>query len=106
MMAAADLLVSPTRYDSYGLAVHEAICRGLPAIVSKCAGVAERFPDDLRDLLLDDPNDPAELARRMRLFESRRDQFEEATKSFGAQLRSHTWNDMAAEIVALASNIS
>jgi glycosyltransferase involved in cell wall biosynthesis len=106
LMAVADVLVSPTRYDSYGLAVHEANCRGLPAIVSQCAGVAERYPQELRDLVLDDPNDAEELARCMRLFVSRQREFEQAMHTFGARLRSYTWDDMAAEIVALANDVA
>ena len=34
VIAAADVLVHPARYEAYGLGVHEALCRGLPAIVS------------------------------------------------------------------------
>jgi glycosyltransferase involved in cell wall biosynthesis len=102
LMAAADVLVSPTRYDSYGLAVHEANCRGLPAIVSQCAGIAERYPDELRDLVLADPNNADELARRMRQLVTRQREYELATHAFGAQLRSYTWDDMAAAIVEVA----
>ena len=32
LLAAADLLVSPVRYEPYGLNVQEAICRGVPAL--------------------------------------------------------------------------
>jgi glycosyltransferase involved in cell wall biosynthesis len=42
LVRAADLLVAPTRYEAYGLGVHEALCCGLPALVSGNAGVAER----------------------------------------------------------------
>ena len=66
LIRAADALVSPTRYESYGLGVHEALCCGLPALVSVDAGVAERYPAALSDLLLPDPNDPRELAQRLR----------------------------------------
>src|SRR4029450_246738 len=52
LLAAADVLVHPARYEAYGLGVHEAICRGVPAIVCAAAGVAERFPADLSPLLL------------------------------------------------------
>jgi len=38
------VLVSPVRYEAYGLNVQEALCCGVPAIVSACAGVAERYP--------------------------------------------------------------
>ena len=41
VLAACDALVSPTRYEAYGLAVHEALARGLPALVSRSAGIAD-----------------------------------------------------------------
>ena len=53
LLAAADLLVSPTRFEPYGQGVHEAICCGLPVFVTRCAGIAERFPAELHDLLLE-----------------------------------------------------
>ena len=65
VLAACDLLVSPTRYEAYGLNVQEALCCGLPAIVSAGAGVAERYPESLRPLLLPDPDDADDLARRV-----------------------------------------
>ena len=37
LLAAADALVSPTRFEPYGQGVHEAICCGLPAFVTRCA---------------------------------------------------------------------
>src|SRR5207253_1945370 len=43
VLFACDGIVAPTRYEAYGLAVQEAICTGLPAIVSRAAGVAERI---------------------------------------------------------------
>ena len=65
VLAAADALVSPTRFEPYGMGVHEAICCGLPAFVTRCAGVAERFPAQLDGLLLDDPPDAAQLCERL-----------------------------------------
>ena len=61
LLRACDALVSPTRYEAYGLNVHEALCCGLPALVSRSAGVAERYPAGLADLLIPDPDDPADL---------------------------------------------
>lgn len=43
LLAAADILISPARYEAYGLNVHEALCRGLPVLVSQSAGVAQRL---------------------------------------------------------------
>ena len=38
----------------------------MPAIVSACAGVAERYPAQLDGLLLRDPGDVGELVEKMR----------------------------------------
>ena len=94
-------LVSPTRYEAYGLAVHEAICCGVPAIVSADAGVAERFPTDLSHLLLPDPNDADELARKLRTCATMSDDQRAALRRFSDQLRRRTWDDMSAEIERL-----
>ena len=72
LLRAADALVHPARYEAYGLGVHEALCCGLPAVVSAVAGVAERYPPDLADLLLTDPESPAELAARLRYWRANR----------------------------------
>ncbi len=102
VLAASDLLVSPTRYEAYGLNVQEALCRGLPAIVTAAAGVAERYPEALRQLLLNDPDDPAELAGKLAVWRARRNEFKASAAAFGAALRTRTWDDCAAEIVAAA----
>jgi glycosyltransferase involved in cell wall biosynthesis len=60
VLAALDALVHPARYEAYGLAVREAICRGVPAVVTASAGVAEEYPPELAGLLISDPNDASE----------------------------------------------
>ncbi len=98
LMRSAAALLSPTRYEPYGLGVHEALCGGVPAIVSACAGVAERYPDDLKHLLLPDPEDAEDLARRLRACLSPDPQQRESLARFAAELRSRTWDDMAADV--------
>lgn len=100
VLAACDALVAPSRYDAYGLAVHEALCRGLPAIVSAAAGVSERYPADLADLILTDPDDPGELADRLRHWRANLDAFSVRIRSLADDLRSRTWTDMARDIAA------
>jgi glycosyltransferase involved in cell wall biosynthesis len=101
VLAALDVLVHPARYEAYGLSVHEAICRGVPALVSSGAGVAERYPDDLRDLLIENPDDPLELAERLNGWRADLERVHERVQPLSAQLRSRTWDHMAAEITAL-----
>lgn len=99
LLAACDALIHPSRYEAYGLGVHEALCRGLPALVSASAGVAERFPDDLRPLLLPDPEDAGDLAARLRDWRDDIESIRARVASFADALRGRTWDDMAAEIV-------
>jgi glycosyltransferase involved in cell wall biosynthesis len=98
ILAGLDVLVHPARYEAYGLSVHEAICRGLPALVSSSAGVAERYPEALRELLIDDPNDDRELAERLWQWRSRRDIYSTLVAPFAATLRARSWDAMAEEI--------
>lgn len=99
LLAAADLLVSPTRFEPYGYGVHEAICCGLPAFVTRCAGIAERFPADLHDLLLNDPPDAMQLYSRLKDWHKDIDGYRRRVVSFGEELRRWTWSDMASEFV-------
>ena len=96
LLKGCDVLVSPTRYEAYGLNVHEALCCGLPALVSQGAGVAERYPENLQGLLLPDPDDPAELARRLLAWRENRREVVGKVASFSEQLRARSWDDMAA----------
>ncbi|MGL4419332.1 MAG: glycosyltransferase, partial [Gemmataceae bacterium] len=101
ILAATDLLVHPARYEAYGLGVHEALCRGVPAMVSASAGVAERFPAALQQLLIPDPNDAPALAERLAQWFGNAAAFEEPLGHFADALRSRCWDECAAEIVAL-----
>ena len=100
LLAASDALVHPARYEAYGLGVHEAICRGVPALVSAGAGVAERYPSELGDLLIPDPESAGGLAGRLRQWRARRDAVRRDLRPFADRLRARSWDDMAADIVA------
>jgi glycosyltransferase involved in cell wall biosynthesis len=104
VLAACDLLVSPTRYEAYGLNVQEALCCGLPAIVSAGAGVAERYPEGLQPLLLPEPDDAPDLARRIAAWRADPGPTREAVDDLGRALRGRGWDRCAAEIVALAGS--
>ena len=101
VLAAGDVMVHPARYEAYGLGVHEALCRGLPAIVSAGAGVAERLPDDLRPLTLPDPIAAGDLIERLRLWRRDMDGWRARARAAGEALRGRTWDDMAADIAAI-----
>ncbi len=95
VLAAADLLVAPSRYDAYGLAVHEAVCRGLPVIVSAAMGISERFPPELAEWIVQKLDSPEELAERLRQWRSRLEDAAGRFRPLAEQLRAYSWADMA-----------
>ena len=98
IVSSCDILVAPTRYEPYGLAVQEALCCGLPALVSSSSGIAERFPSALEQMIIPDPNNVKDLTRRLRLWRNQVDRYHELVKPFSQKLRSYTWENMAADI--------
>ena len=64
--AAADVYVSPSLEDSFGLPVAEAMACGLPVITSKFAGISELIQNDRDGLILSDPTNAAVLAELLR----------------------------------------
>lgn len=101
ILAGCDLLVHPARYEAYGLGVHEALCRGIPAMVSAKAGVAERYPHELRQLLLEDAESVSELVEKLRYVRGTLTPLRQAMLPFARTLRERTWDTMASEIVEL-----
>ncbi|WP_306369274.1 glycosyltransferase family 4 protein [Nocardiopsis sp. CC223A] len=69
--ATADLLVLPTRAETYGMVVTEALARAVPVLATDVGGVPEalgRDPAGARPGLLVPPEDPGALARALRLW--------------------------------------
>ena len=60
--AAADIYISPSREDSFGMPVAEAMACGLPIITSFLAGVASLLNDTVDSFILRDPFDARALA--------------------------------------------
>jgi len=101
VLAACDALVAPTRYEAYGLGVQEALCTGLPALVSAHAGIAERYPPELETLLLRDVDSASELEASLKRWRQSADYLREQTLALSVLLRQRTWQTMAREIAEI-----
>lgn len=103
ILAGCRALVAPTRYEAFGLGVQEALCSGVPAVVTASAGVAEHYPEGMQQLLLGDPDSSDELRTRLLAWRMQTESFERATLDLGRRLRERTWRTMADEILELVS---
>jgi len=100
---ACDGHVLPSRYEGYSLVTQEALCCGLPAFITRTAGIAERFPTALQDLLIPDADDAGDLADRLRswFLGSGPGRDCQPLATFSEQLRNVTWDQMAEQFMAI-----
>lgn len=95
----SDLLVSASRYESYGMAIAEALCRGVPAIMPATAGIAASLSREYEPLLIKDSGSSERVLGAVRAWAADPSRWKAVAASEGARLRQFTTEDMAAAIV-------
>jgi glycosyltransferase involved in cell wall biosynthesis len=107
--AAADLLVLPSRAETYGMVVTEALARGLPVLATEVGGVTEALgygDDGTRPGLLVPPGDPAAIAASLRAWledAELRDRLRRAARTRRAKLRP--WAATAAAVADVLAGV-
>ncbi len=106
----ADLLVAPSRSETYGMTVSEALAHGLPVIAAAVGGLPEALgftADGIRPGQLVPPGDPAALAAAIRTWlgdESHRHRLRTAARQRRSTLPG--WDQTTQEIAnALAAHL-
>ncbi len=99
--AAADAYVGPSLEDTFAQPPAEAMACGLPVITTATNGTAEIITDGVDGLVLEDPNDAAGLAARIRmLYET--PEFRERMAREGVETASrYTWERNGREMCAI-----
>jgi glycosyltransferase involved in cell wall biosynthesis len=95
----SDLLVSASRYESYGMAIAEALCRGVPAIMPATAGIAASLSREYEPLLIKDSGSTERVIGAFRAWAADPSRWKAVAANEGARLRQFTTEDMAAAIV-------
>ena len=106
LFAAADLYVSPSKEDSFGLPVAEAMACGLPVITSRFAGVSELIQNQTDGYVLADPSDIdglADILRRLYVDSDLRAQTGEAA---AAAAQQWTWERNAVRTWELLQSVA
>jgi glycosyltransferase involved in cell wall biosynthesis len=96
--AVADVYVSPSREDSFGMPVAEAMACGLPVITSVCAGVSALLHDGADGFILRDPHDAESLARLLRMLCEQTDLRARIGQAAAKTALAWTWDRNAAAI--------
>lgn len=99
LLRASDGHVLPSRYEGYSMVTQEALCCGVPALITADAGIADRYPSSLSDWLIPDPEDADDLTDRLRRWREGVGRPRPDLDAFSASLRAHDWERMAAAMV-------
>ena len=101
LYAAADVYVSPSLEDSFGLPVAEAMACGLSAITSACAGVSEIVRDGADGFVLREPADAQALAQLLRRLHADAEMRRRVGEAAAKAARSWDWDRNADEVWTL-----
>ncbi|MBO0877382.1 MAG: glycosyltransferase family 4 protein [Pseudonocardia sp.] len=108
--AAADLLVLPSRAETYGMVVTEALARGIPVLASSVGGVPEAMgtaPGGALPGMLVPPSDPAALADALRhwlVTQEQRGLLREAAR--GRRGTLNTWTATSRRMAGVLARLS
>jgi len=96
--AAADVYVSPSREDSFGLPVAEAMACGLPVVTSICAGVADCIHEGTNGFVLRDPRDTQDLSQLIKRLQAEPDLRRRIGEAAASTILEWDWNRNAAAL--------
>lgn len=104
--AVADVYVSPTREDSFGLPLLEAMACGLPVITSVFAGASQTITDGVDGFVLKDPDDAHALAGHLKNLQEHADLGFRIGQSARRTAEAYTWERNAEAVWGLLKEVA
>ena len=98
LYAAADAYVSPSREDSFGLPLLEAMACGLPVVTSSFAGVSQIITEGVDGFVLKEPADALTLASNLKNLQEHPDLQARMGEQARRTAEAYTWERNAAAV--------
>jgi glycosyltransferase involved in cell wall biosynthesis len=102
---AADLYAGPSLEDAFALPPLEAMACGVPALVSRQAGVSEVISDGVDGFVLDDPQDSSRVAEIVLLLYQNEGLRRRVGETAAKTARQYTWDHNAEQLGALFEEV-
>jgi len=102
---AADLMVMPSHYESFGITALEAMACGVPVITTDVTGVSNLI-DKEHAILIISANNPIKLAERIAKLLCDEKEYAELSKSVEESVRDLSWDNAADQFVGLCKSCS
>jgi glycosyltransferase involved in cell wall biosynthesis len=104
--ANADLVVVPSRAESFGMVIAEALARGIPVVAARVGGVAEALSNRAAGLLVS-PDNPTALAAALREWSTDPGlRAELAAGALAARENSRPWSETVSVIESVLVDVS
>jgi len=97
---AADVVVMPSHYESFGMAAAEAMACGVPVITTNVAGISSLI-DDIHGLLLTSVNNPLLLASQMEALLTNPQKREQISQNVYQKVQDLNWKNIADRVVSV-----
>jgi D-inositol-3-phosphate glycosyltransferase len=95
---AADVVVMPSHYESFGMAAAEAMACGVPIITTNVTGISSLI-DAEQELLLTSVNNPLLLASQMRSLLNDADKRERISQALRRNVSDLRWENIASKVI-------
>jgi D-inositol-3-phosphate glycosyltransferase len=102
---AADLMVMPSHYESFGITAVEAMACGTPVITTDVTGVS-RLIDKKHSNLITSANNPIGLARRISALLCDKEEYEKISSTLSQNVRDLSWDNAATHFMELCKSCS
>jgi UDP-glucose:(heptosyl)LPS alpha-1,3-glucosyltransferase len=102
---AADIFAMPSRYDTFGLAVLEAMMAGLPVIVTQRVGARDLVDSGIHGFVLEQDPAPLVIAEKL-AFLMRKETREKMGIDARKRALQHTWESKSTQIARLYRSLS
>jgi len=96
--SAADVLIMPSHYESFGMVALEAMACGTPVVASKVGGLAYLVVDNETGFVVPD-NDPVALSEKLNLLLCNPDLRERLGQQAAAYARQYSWENIVSRLL-------
>ena len=97
---AAELMVMPSHYESFGITAIEAMACGVPVITTDVTGVSKLI-DEKHENLITSANNPIGLARRIIALLRDEEEYKKISKSVAKNVQDLSWDNAADQFISL-----